>query len=302
MKGERALYRVAEEWLASQVSANTRAAYRADFESFVQWCRGIGATPLKADSATVVAFQQGREAAGDSATTLRRRWYALSSFYQYAITARSTDSNPLDGATRPAADSSDSSPTPLLSSQSVKNYLAMAAALDARLEALVALLVFDGLKLGEALAIDVDDLSGEPPNVTLSIRRHDSVQHVMLHPVTARAVRRCAGERTGEPLFTNARRSFPEGTRRRLTRFGADHLIKQLRSDDDGPLTANALRRFHFTASRAAGTALDLVRERAGLTDLRSLRRYLGPPRDKTSGAGPVPRSPDAKARAGSTR
>ena len=57
MKGERALYRVAEEWLASQVSANTRAAaYRADFESFVQWCRGIGVTPLKADSATVVAF------------------------------------------------------------------------------------------------------------------------------------------------------------------------------------------------------------------------------------------------------
>ena len=98
------------------------------------------------------------------------------------------------------------------------------------------------------------------------------------------------------------RRSFPEGTRRRLTRFGADHLIKQLRSDDDGPLTADALRRFHFTASRAAGTALDLVREHAGLTDLRSLRRYLGPPRDKTSGAGPVPRSPDAKARARSTR
>jgi site-specific recombinase XerD len=283
MKGERALYRVAEDWLASQVSVNTRAAYRADFEAFVQWCRGIGATPLKADSATVVAFQRGREAAGDSATTLRRRWYALSSFYQYAISARSTDSNPLDGASRPAVAGADSSPTPLLSSQSVKNYLATAAALDARLEALVALLVFDGLKLGEALAIDVDDLAGDPPNVTLSIRRHDAVQRVMLHPVSARAVRRCAEARPGEPLFTNARRSFPEGTRRRLTRFGADHLIKQLHSDDEDPLTANALRRFHFTASRAAGTALDLVRERAGLTDLRSLRRYLGPQQDKTS-------------------
>ena len=281
MKGERALYLVAEQWLASQVSANTRAAYRRDFEAFVQWCRGIGATPLKADTATVVAFQEGREAAGDSATTLRRRWYALSSFYQFAISARSIDSNPLDGANRPATASIESSPTPLLSSQSVKNYLRRAAAADARLEALVALLVFDGLKLGEALAVDVDDLSGEPPNVTLSISRHDSVQRVMLHAVSVRAVRRCAGDRTDEPLFTTARRSLPDGTRRRLTRFGADHLIKQLHSDGENPLTANALRRFHFTASRAAGTALELVRDRAGLSDLRSLRRYLGPQRAK---------------------
>ncbi|MEP7203173.1 MAG: site-specific integrase [Ilumatobacteraceae bacterium] len=283
MKGERALYKVADEWLASQVSTNTRAAYRADFEAFAQWCRGIGATPLNADTVTVGAFQAARRAAGDSATTIRRRWYALSSFYQFAMNARSTDSNPLDAASRPSTESSDTSPTPLLSSQSVKNYLAKAAALDTRLEALVSLLVFDGLKLGEALALDVDDLSGRPPNVILSIRRHDSIEQVALHDITSRAVRRCAGDREGEPLFTNARRSLPEGTRRRLTRFGADHLIKQLRTDEDGPLTTNALRRFHVTASQAAGTALDRVRERAGLTDVRSLRRYLGPQRTKAA-------------------
>jgi site-specific recombinase XerD len=276
LTGERALNRVAEAWLASQASANTRAAYRADFEAFVQWCRGLGVTPLKADTATLVAFQAGREEAGDSATTLRRRWYALSSFYRFAMRARSTNSNPTDGASRPTRASMGESPTRLLSSQSVKGYLARATALDARVEALVALLVFDGLKLGEALAIDVDDLSGKPPNVTLSIRRHDSLQRVALHAVSARAVHRCAEGRTGEPLFTNARRSFPEGTRRRLTRFGADHLIKQLHTDGERPLTANALRRFHFTASRAAGTALERVRERAGLSDVRSLRRYPG--------------------------
>ena len=77
---------VTEAWLSSRISPNTRAAYRTDLETFSRWCAGRGSIPLRADAATVVAFQAARVAAGDSASTLRRRWSSLSSFYEFAAT------------------------------------------------------------------------------------------------------------------------------------------------------------------------------------------------------------------------
>jgi hypothetical protein len=106
------------------------------------------------------------------------------------------------------------------------------------------------------------------------VRRKGEVRRVELAADSARAVRRCAGRRRGQPLFTSGR-SDTESVPRRLTRFGADHLIRQLSADGRERVTANALRRFHFTSSHAAGTDLDHVRKRAGLTHVRSLRRYL---------------------------
>ena len=55
-----------EDWLNAQASVNTRAAYRCDLEAFGAWCARHGALPLTADTATLVAFQTARQAAGDS--------------------------------------------------------------------------------------------------------------------------------------------------------------------------------------------------------------------------------------------
>jgi len=40
-------------------------------------------------------------------------------------------------------------------------------------------------------------------------------------------------------------------------------------------VTANELRRFHISAVHGAGADLDTVRDRAGLADVRSVRRYV---------------------------
>ena len=40
---------------------------------------------MTADTATLVAFQTAREAAGDSDSTIRRRWSALTSFYSFVV-------------------------------------------------------------------------------------------------------------------------------------------------------------------------------------------------------------------------
>jgi site-specific recombinase XerD len=247
---------VIEAWLSSQSSPNTRSAYRADLETFGRWCAQNQAVPLHADATTVAAFQLAREAAGDSAATLRRRWSSLSSFYRFAILAEITDVNPVAGAQRPPLATSDLEPTPALTERAVDAYLAMAAALDPRLDALVSLLVFDGVKVGEALALDIDDVTGRPPKVAIKVRRKGVVERVVLAPRSARAVRRCVGKRRSEPLFTSERAAAPAAAPRRLTRFGADHLIRQLSASSDQRVTSNAFRRFYLNPDHHAGTEI----------------------------------------------
>ena len=265
---------VAEAWLDTHASPNTRAAYRLDLETFAKWCAKKGSIPLRANARSLVAFQAAREAAGDSAATLRRRWSALSSFYEFVTDRDSTVINPVRGLSRPRVLAGDPSPTPTLTAEDVDRYRTLAATLDPRLDALVSLLVFDGLKVGEALSLDVDDVSGRPPKVSIRVRRRGESRRVMLDPRTGRAVLRCAGRRRRGPLFTGNRTTASDDPRR-LTRFGADHLIRHLSADDAGRVTANELRRFHITANENSGANIESVRDRAGLADVRSVRRYL---------------------------
>ena len=153
-------------------------------------------------------------------------------------------------------------------------YLATAAALDPRLDALVSMLVRDHIKLEEALALIVDDISGRPPRTTVTIRRNGKTRRVALDESTARAVRRCVGRRTGQPLFISdhlARTRTPQ----RLSRVGADHLIRQLRDSNDERVSANELRRYYITSKHHNGVALDDLRDDAGLSDTRSIARYV---------------------------
>ena len=261
-------------WLSSPLSPNTRAAYRCDLEAFGNWCAHQGAIPLTADTATLVAFQAAREATGDSDATLRRRWSALSSFYDFAVERDLRPINPALGVTRPKVLSGNPSPTVQLSEAAVASCRAVAAALDPRLEALVALLVCDGLKVAEVLALDIDDVAGRPPATTITVRRRGQSKRIVLDPDSARAVHRCVAKRRSGPVFVTERSSKSD-TPHRLTRFGADHLIRQLRTDDNTEhVTANALRRFHINASQSGGDVLDDVRDRAGLADVRGVRRY----------------------------
>lgn len=268
---------VAEAWLGTHASPNTRAAYRIDLETFAKWCAKKGSIPLRANARALVAFQAAREAAGDSAATLRRRWSSLSSFYEFVTDRDSSATNPVRGLSRPRVRAGDPSPTPMLTAEDVDRYRALAATLDPRLDALVSLLVSDGLKVGEALSLDVGDVSGRPPSVSIRVRRRGESRRVMLDPHSGRAVLRCAGKRSSGPLFTGNRTTASDDPRR-LTRFGADHLIRQLSEGDEDRVTANALRRFHITTNQSSGTNIESVRDRAGLADVRSVRRYLSRP------------------------
>ena len=271
-----------EGWLSSQTSPNTRAAYRADLEMFGKWCASRRALPLTADTATLIAFQAAREMAGDSASTIRRRWSALSSFYDFAVQLDERSSNPSVGVDRPKVASGDPSPTIRLSEKAVAAYRVAAAALDPRLEALVGLIVRDGLKVSEALALDIEDVSGRKEATTITVRRRGETTRIVLDRDSARAIRQCVGQRRAGPVFVRERSPSPDAPDR-LTRFGADHLFRQLRtSESTEPVTANALRRFHITTRRRSGASLDDVRTRAGLAHVRGVQRFVDQAEDST--------------------
>lgn len=266
--------RLVEAWVERQRSPNTRAAYRTELKTFGAWCAARGTIALRADRQTMVDFAAARAAAGDRPSTLRRRWSALTSFFDFAIEQRArSGANPLEGMPRPVAATGNPSTTGRLSSQTVADCRVVAAALDPRLDALVSLLIADGLKLGEALALDVGDVTGRPPNMRLRIVRRGDTTRTLLDPASAVAVARCVGSRRDGPLFLSASASS-EGPRR-LSRFGADHLIRQLTGDGPQRVTANELRRFHITSRHRTGDDIETVRDRAGLASVRSVRRYL---------------------------
>ena len=138
--------------------------------------------------------------------------------------------------------------------------------------ALVALLMLDGLKLGEALDADLDDLTGPPP--TLTVTRQGRFQTIALDPSTASAIDMYAAERTTGPLLLG---KSPTREPARLTRFGADHLVKRAsaKAGITKPVSANTLRRYYATNAHAQGASLDDIRARLGHYDRRTTRRLL---------------------------
>jgi|GEM_PF-1470358 len=263
-------------WTATHSSPSTRAAYGGDLASFSRWCTQQAAIPLRVTADDVAAYQLACTAAGASSATVRRRASSLASFFRYALERGAVETNPTAGTDRPAVDRPGSSATPLYDGDDVERLLSIAAGTDPRLHALVGLLACDGLKLQEALELDAGDIAGRAPRTTATLRRRGH-ERIVLDRRTGVAVRRCIAGRAAGPVLTSARAAAPAAPPARLTRFGADHLLKQLPPTCGAPVTANALRRAFVTSSHRAGVDLDEIRARAGLDDVRSAARHLPP-------------------------
>jgi site-specific recombinase XerD len=266
---------LAAAWLATHRSANTQAAYRGDLERFAQWCAERGVDPLAPSVRDMVRYRTSWEDGGSRPASVARRLSSVGSFLRYAAANGSPGaSDAYTGLARP--DTGDDSRTPALSEDDAAALLEAADALHPKAALLVRLLMLDGLKVGEAVAADADDLTGRAPRTSLRLERQGRTQVIALHGGTALAARAyLAGRRTG-PLLVGDGQARDGG---RLTRFGADYIVKRAAEGAGlGPhISANVLRRRFVTAAHADGTDLDDIRRRAGHVDERTTRRYLPP-------------------------
>jgi integrase/recombinase XerD len=255
-------------WLASQRSENTRSAYARDIARFLEWCSSERVDPLSVGPRALRRYRSEDERAGASPATTARRLSAISSFGVHATAAGATTE--LSDVARPVV--ARRSTTTVLSDADAAALLAAADRMPVRAAALLRLLMLDGLKVGEAVGADADDISGRPPAMTLRV----GSRVVELHPDTARALHRYLSRRRTGPLILSEGRVRASD---RLTRFGVDFVIKEVvrAAGVAAPVSGNTLRRRYIVAARAGGTEVAEIGRDVGHADPRTTRRYLDP-------------------------
>ena len=91
---------------------------------------------------------------------------------------------------------------------------------------------------------------------------------------TTNALKSYLDGRTRGPLLLGESPARASG---RLTRFGADYLLKRISAEAglEQPISANTLRRSYVTRAFAKGASVEAIRDQLGHTDSRTTRRHL---------------------------
>lgn len=194
---------IVDRWVASHTSPRTADGYEREAKMFTLWCDARALDPRTARRHDIEAYRNEREQAGDSARTLARRLSAVSSLYRYGGGYGLTG-NPVSDVKRPKVDR-NSSPSQSLARKQVPALLAVAEKDSPRSAALVALLVYSGLRISEALSATVADLGHDKGHRTLTIRAKGGAEtKVPLPPLVARAVDIAVDARTDGPILATA--------------------------------------------------------------------------------------------------
>jgi integrase/recombinase XerD len=204
--------------------------------------------------------------------TVARRLASLSSFFAFAFAVDDGQlaTSPVARTERPVAEPSGT--VPLTEAQTVA-LLAAGRRLGAKTAVLVDLLLVDGLKLGEVLAANAEDLAED--DATLTVNRRRAPVELDLQDGTALAVAAYLdGRRTGPLLLGDSPTRQPA----RLTRFGADYLLKRAAEEAgiEQPVSANVLRRSYVGSAHRNGDSVEEIRNHLGHQDSRTTRRHLG--------------------------
>lgn len=284
-------------WLIGFASPNTRRAYARDAGNWLSWCGRSGVAPLSARREHLDAWLRLQELGGAAAASRARRLAAVASWYGWLVAEGHTDRNPAARVARPAVDQDDSRTVGLTREQA--RILLACADVDARptgprTRALIRLLLANALRVGEVIALDVDDLSTARGHRTVRVTgKGGRVYTVPLAPATAEAIDAylatrtdtrtdqeaplpalAAGARPRRPLFATATGGrLDQGAIWRLLRRLAADAGPEL-ADVAGRLSPHSLRHTAITAALDAGVSLRDVQDYARHADPRTTRRY----------------------------
>lgn len=261
-----------KRWLDDQPSGNTRAAYAQDVSDFAEWCRGQGVAPLAATTEQIGRYRDDQLASGLSAASVSRRLSGLSSFYRHAAQSAAVPSNPVDDVERPAIVAPDAT---VLEEHEVESMVRAANELGPKAVALVSMLALDGMKLGETLDLDVPEVTRRRSGVTVAVNRRGRRHELRLDSRTAAAVVSYLGPRRTGPVFLGDSPTAETSTR--LTRFGADFIVKRAGAAAglDKKVSASVLRRSYMAAAHRAGVSIEAIQQQVGHGDRRTTARFV---------------------------
>lgn len=270
--------RLVAAWLLSYASERTRQAYGRDLAGWLAFCGAHDIEPLAAARAHVDAYARDlTERQGASPATVARRLSALSSFYGYALAEGLIARSPVSHVRRPKVGSE--SPSTGFDSSELRALLATATAKAVtgerqaqRNAALLTVLAYTGIRIGELLGSDVENLDSERGHRVLRITRKGGRDaRVALAPVAARTLADYVGDRSSGPLFiTSSGRRLDEPAAWRMVRS----LARAAGLANAGRVNPHSFRHAFVTLARDAGVALEDVQDAVGHADPRTTRRY----------------------------
>ena len=188
---------------------STRSAYARDLRDFYRWCADHGVDVLAVTRAHADAYARELDEVRHLApTTLARRLSAVAGLYAYAVAEGVLDRSPLAHVKRPKV--ADDSQSTGLDRDEASSLLAAAQASGPRDHALVALLLFNGLRVSEVVTANVEHLDHERGHRVLRIvRKGGKRATVPLAPRVADALDTYLGDRSGGALFLSVRSRAP---------------------------------------------------------------------------------------------
>lgn len=254
-------------------------AYLSDLKAWYAWCAQVGVHPLAARRHHVDVWvrhlsqePQPRTRRPASPASIARRLSCLSKFYDYGIKdAELLEHSPVANVRRPKV--SDDSSTVGLTAEQLDQLLTAAEADGPRSAALVSLLVYNGLRIAEVLATDVEHFTHQRGHRVLRIvRKGGKASTEPLAPIVLRTLETYVGDRTTGPIFLNASGDA------RLSYSIAYKLIRRLAKRAGIPsaskISPHSLRHSFATELLAAGVPLQDVQDAMGHADPRTTRAY----------------------------
>ncbi|GIE39577.1 tyrosine recombinase XerC [Actinoplanes lobatus] len=263
-----------DAWLANRrLSHHTRAAYRRDVDGWLTWCAGRDLDPLHASFLDVNAYARELEARPLAPASVARKLSGLSSWYDFLVKLRAVPANPVGGADRPQVDR-DHPSTVGLAPAEVDALLAAAGRAGRRTHAMITVLADLGLRVGELVGLNLDDLGHERGHRTVRFTgKGGKARRRAVTPAVAAALDDYLAERGSAPgpLFVTS-------TGSRVDRHAIFRLVRRLAGEagiaSADRLSPHSLRHSFAITARAEGVPLEDVQDAMGHADPRTTRRY----------------------------
>ena len=261
---------VLERFLAGYWTPRTRANYRFILTRWLAWCHGHGLDPVGgADAAALETFIAELKTAGYAPNTIVGRISAVSAFYRWCVREELAVRNPVELIRRPTRPSESS--TAGLTRHQLTDWLAAAESRGGPWWAATMLLGLNGLRCGELVACNVEDVGNRSWHHTLKLTttKGDRPTVVALAPPTMQAVAVAIDGRDRGPLLVNQ-------AGRRMTAYNVQYLVAALARDAAIPvhLTPHGLRHSAITIGLDAGVSLRDMQDFARHADPKTTRRY----------------------------
>lgn len=250
---------------------HTREGYACAIRQWVAFCDRHFVDPLHAQRGHIELWARHLEENEHLAlSTVASKLNALAGLYRFAVIDDLIDKNPMEHVQRPSIPRI--SPRTPLGRGEFFDLIAAAKYSSHRDHALIRLLGVNGLRVSEAVGIDLTDIRRSEGEYIIHVtRKYGIADQVPLSTKTAWAVENTIDERTNGPLFLSREHT-------RLDRAGANRVVKRCAraAGITKHVTPHVLRHTFVALGRSAGIPDAEIQAGTGHRDKRMIDYYDG--------------------------